>query len=120
MPTRTDWCRRSGLTVESAAEHAWFKDNAKFKTHPVGSLAPDELGLYDLWGNASEWCSTGAEDDQGVTMGGSYKETADQSGCGLRVEPSRSWNASDPQFPKSKWWLADAGFVGFRVVCEEE
>jgi hypothetical protein len=25
---------------------------------------------------------------------------------------------SDPQIPKSIWWLADAGWIGFRVVCE--
>jgi hypothetical protein len=29
-----------------------------------------------------------------------------------------SLNATDPQIPKSMWWLADGGFVGFRVVCE--
>jgi hypothetical protein len=29
------------------------------------------------------------------------------------------WNKSDPQIPKSKWWLADGGFVGFRIAREE-
>ena len=29
-------------------------------------------------------------------------------------------NQSDPQIPSSIWWLADAGFVGFRVVCEPD
>jgi hypothetical protein len=32
---------------------------------------------------------------------------------------SREWNASDPSLPKSKWWLRDAPFVGFRVVSED-
>src|SRR5580765_6306474 len=27
------------------------------RTHPVGSKAPHELGLYDLSGNVREWCS---------------------------------------------------------------
>jgi hypothetical protein len=26
------------------------------------------------------------------------------------------WNQRDPQIPKSRWWLTDASFVGFRVV----
>jgi len=25
---------------------------------------------------------------------------------------------NDPQNPKSQWWLTDAPFAGFRVVCE--
>ena len=41
-------------------------------------------------------------------------------GCSGRVLPSEDWNASDPQIPKSVWWLADGGFVGFRVVCLSE
>ena len=32
---------------------------------------------------------------------------------------TRAWNANDAAFPKSRWWLSDAPFVGFRVVCEE-
>jgi hypothetical protein len=27
---------------------------------------------------------------------------------------------NDPQNPKSQWWLTDAPFVGFRVVCETQ
>ncbi len=123
LPTEAEWkswCERSGVTPENATEHAWLKDNAKFKSHPAGSLAADALGLHDLWGNAAEWVSTGAEDDQGVIVGGSYKQTSDEAGCKHREEPKAAWNASDPQFPKSVWWLADAGFIGFRVVCEDE
>ena len=28
------------------------------------------------------------------------------------------WQETDPQLPKSRWWLSDAPFCGFRVVCE--
>jgi hypothetical protein len=38
----------------------------------------------------------------------------------LRVAARQSWqpewNKRDPQVPKSRWWLTDAAFVGFRVV----
>jgi formylglycine-generating enzyme len=26
------------------------------RTHPIGGKAPNELGLYDMSGNVSEWC----------------------------------------------------------------
>ena len=35
---------------------AWFKDNAENKTHPVGQLRANSLGLYDMSGNVVELC----------------------------------------------------------------
>lgn len=35
---------------------AWYKHNSNDMTHPVATKAPNELGIYDMSGNVSEWC----------------------------------------------------------------
>ncbi|EKD83452.1 MAG: hypothetical protein ACD_39C00669G0001 [uncultured bacterium] len=37
-------------------DYAWYSSNANSNTQLVGSKKPNELGLYGLSGNVSEWC----------------------------------------------------------------
>ena len=34
---------------------AWHGSNSNYSTHPVGTKAPNELGIYDMSGNVYEW-----------------------------------------------------------------
>lgn len=43
-----------GNVVDSIS---WGLNNAGFRKHTVGLKRPNELGLYDMTGNVSEWCS---------------------------------------------------------------
>lgn len=43
-----------GNIVENVS---WGLSNAGFRTHEVRKKQPNELGLYDMTGNVSEWCS---------------------------------------------------------------
>ena len=36
---------------------AWYEDNSGGCTHPVGRKQPNELEIYDMSGNAWEWCN---------------------------------------------------------------
>jgi formylglycine-generating enzyme required for sulfatase activity len=118
LPSEVEWeaACRAGDDATPLEQRAWFRDNSDRKTHPVGSKEPDALGLFDLHGNAAEWCL--AADGKGVIRGGSFRDGAEGVSCAARVTPTPAWNASDPQLPKSVWWLADGGFIGFRVVCD--
>jgi hypothetical protein len=121
LPTEAEWraaCTQSAIDRSNLDSVVWHRGNAKYQTHEIGSRNPDGVGLYDLWGNAAEWCTDA--DGNPVVMGGSYRDGPEKVGCTSRQTPSDAWNASDPQLPKSIWWLADAGFIGFRVVCEPD
>lgn len=120
LPTREEWskaCERGSIDADRVPECAWCAENAQRKTHAVAGRAADAAGLFDMRGNACEWATQ--PDGTFVVMGGSYRDAAAKLDCGTCVAESKAWNASDPQIPKSEWWLADGGFIGFRVVCED-
>jgi hypothetical protein len=53
-----------------------------------------------------------------MTMGGSFMDDASQLESELSSIYQVSWQARDPQWPKSSWWMSDAGYVGFRIVTD--
>src|SRR5262249_57168666 len=36
--------------------YAWFTENARTTMHPVAMLKPNGFGLFDMHGNAWQWC----------------------------------------------------------------
>lgn len=120
LPTEAEWERvaalaTGGMEQQAAVDSiAWHSGNSNGQTRAVGSLAPDALGLHDLFGNAAEWIAVPG--DSNVTRGGSFVTNLEDLGTGTRERQQRSWNERDPQLPKSRWWLSDAPFAGFRLV----
>ena len=119
LPTEAEWihvCRLGNVPSRALHEYAWYNGNTDYTTKPVAMKKPDANGLYDTYGNVAEWC-TDLEGNP-VTFGGSFRDPIDNQGWTVRVPPTERWNDSDPQIPKGTWWLADCGWVGFRIVCE--
>ena len=100
LPTEAEWefaCRGgnnsrgykySGSNVIDNV--AWYWDNSGGKTHPVGTKAPNELGIYDMSGNVWEWC---ADWYANYTSNSQTNPKGPQSGS-RRVGRGGSWNYS--------------------------
>ena len=123
LPTESEWVHAatlasggSALTHDRRDALSWHGENADARTHAVGTKSADALGLFDLFGNASEWVTTA--DGSLVTRGGSFRDEPEAVGPSARARQAEAWNERDPQLPKSRWWLSDAPFVGFRIVRE--
>jgi formylglycine-generating enzyme required for sulfatase activity len=66
LPTEAEWeyaCRARvatsryyGPTVTLLSNYAWPLENGENRTWPVSRLKPNDLGLFDMHGNAIEWC----------------------------------------------------------------
>lgn len=96
-------------------EVAWTKSTARWEPHPIGSLKPNELGLYDMSGNAWEWCQDQygpypgcklprKREAEHVCRGGSYRSRREECRVTARIRNDR-----------------DIGLavLGFRLVCEK-
>ena len=119
LPTEAEWeyaCRAGSPQRREVAAEAWISSNAAEAAHSVGTRAPNAWGLHDMLGNVAEWVTL--PDGTGVARGGSYEDEPADVTCAARKVQDESWNATDPQLPKSSWWLPDAPFVGFRIVRE--
>lgn len=133
--TNTTWY--FGNDTKELDQYAWYNNNSNNKFQKAGQKLPNAWGLYDMLGNVSEWTLDHYDEKAlekmadktadpftapnmsrypKVLKGGSFMDEATELRCANRIKSDPSWNRRDPQIPKSKWWLTEAGFVGFRIV----
>lgn len=144
LPTEAEWeyaCRAGSKTsyffgddAGKLNEYAWFRNNAGNKYQKVGLKKPNPWGLYDMLGNLSEWVLDQYDENYFRSVqekdplvppasryprsvrGGSYLSVPAELRSAARAHSDPDWNKRDPQIPKSRWWLTDGMFVGFRIV----
>jgi formylglycine-generating enzyme required for sulfatase activity len=150
LPTEAEWeyaCRAGSQKAYSFGDdenelkdYAWYAASSGNKYHQIKKLKPNSWGLYDMYGNVAEWTLDQYDENYfekiksnhenplikpqskyPITLkGGHFRDEASNLRSAARLASSRKWNARDPQIPKSKWWIADAPFVGFRIVRPQQ
>ena len=91
LPTEAEWeyaarggnksCGNLYSGSYNIGDVAWYHNNSGSKTHSVGTKHPNELGLYDMTGNVSEWCQDneypgGLSDLYKVARGGNWDDNS--------------------------------------------
>jgi len=134
LPTEAEWeyACRAGATGECDFEreklrqYSWFADDSEQETHIVGQKKPNGFGIYDLYGNVSEWCEdvyspnyykesplndppgppNPGKDVRRVIRGGNWKSSAGQ--CRATARQGERTGNTDACF--------STDFCGFRCV----
>lgn len=114
LPRLQEWeYAAKGGAISTSTEYAggnnldevsWCAYNSNEHPHPVGEKTPNEIGLFDMTGNVSEWVVDQFDQNTRFIKGGSWSD--DASKCTI------STTEKVPVKYKN-------GTVGFRVVQDE-
>jgi formylglycine-generating enzyme required for sulfatase activity len=132
LPTEAEWefAARGGLNSQNYVysgsnnlnEVAWNANNSGNDTHPVGEKKANELGLYDMLGNVSEFCYDWYDQNYYATSP-SHNPMGPETPTDDRVVRGASYNFSlEKAFrPFYRSLVAPAHFetfgkIGFRLV----
>ncbi len=126
LPTEAEWeyAARGGSKSKFfrfaggniADSIGWTYSGSGNWKHPVGRKHPNELGLYDMTGNVSEWC----QDIYGAYQLGSRPNPCGADTGSYRVVRGGSYDECNANSHLSirRWYIPEtsAGYIGFRVA----
>ena len=116
LPTEAEWEYAARGGNKSQGDIAMFMSCSRYSPCPVGSMEPNELGIYDMCGNVSEWChdwygeysSHAQTNPQGPLSGTNRVYRGNSWGSRYASSLYERRGGRDPNYR--------ANYVGFRVV----
>jgi formylglycine-generating enzyme required for sulfatase activity/serine/threonine protein kinase len=136
LPTEAEWeyaCRAGAATSryygrsEALLEkYAQYQKNAGERAHRVGQLRPNDLGLFDMLGNAAEWCHDPYGDYPQAAKGAAVEDSTSQDFKDASRHAVRGGSFAGPAAQARCAWRdgyaseARHGFVGLRVARTED
>ena len=122
LPTEAQWeyaCRAgsTGAYAGNLDEMAWYRDNSRDNTHPVGTKKANAWGLCDMHGNVWEWCGE-RYDRYEKAVYRSYSDITNyvQRGGGWSTGYSGCRSAKRDKDPR----VSISSSLGFRCVINPE
>ena len=78
LPKEVEWHLAAGTNYDysgsnTADQVAWYQGNSNGILRPVGQKSANDAGIYDMSGNAAEWCWNWFNEDTKAYRGGHYK-----------------------------------------------
>ncbi len=119
LPSEAEWeyaCRAgspgelaSGDDAQQLGDYGWYAANGGGQTHAVGQKKPNAWGLYDMHGNAWEWCAAWYERYSGRSL---IDPTGPSQGTD-RVFRGGSWNHAASYCRSANRTATGLSFEGF-------
>jgi serine/threonine protein kinase/formylglycine-generating enzyme required for sulfatase activity len=134
LPTEAEWeyaCRAGtvtsrayGTAKDMLENYAWYSRNAEVQPRPVGLKKPNDFGLFDVYGNAWEWCQDrfldypqgpesqvhADQEDEMLVVTAADRRVYRGGSCGSRAQDVRSANRN--YVPPT----ASNPYIGLRVA----
>ncbi|MEZ0373599.1 MAG: caspase family protein [Candidatus Sericytochromatia bacterium] len=128
LPTEAEWeyAARAGSSTTTPCgdtqrcfwETSWYDENSEKKTHTVAQKKPNTWGLYDMFGNVSEWVS----DWDGDYPNGPVSDPQGPSSGTYKMHRGGSWYLNSESLCSACRSMALPRYrfhiLGFRLVRE--
>jgi formylglycine-generating enzyme required for sulfatase activity len=131
LPTEAEWefAARAGTTTarpfgtaeELLSEYAWTVQTSGYRAHPVARLLPNDFGLFDILGNAMEFCQNIRKTPDRVPSGQARVDELDPGAFRKTERRERRGGAflyqpADARPAHHDWGSTRFPFSGFRIA----